>query len=84
MGQRTTAAATTATTATTTFANNSTAATIFYCLCCSCYYYNYYRSRVTAPEMTTAEARDLEVDGPLWDSHPVNAEPETHEEVVTR
>ena len=29
--------------------------------------------------MTTAETRDLEVDGPLWDSHPVNAKPETHE-----
>ena len=27
--------------------------------------------------MTTAETRDLEVDGPLWDSHPVNAEPDT-------
>jgi len=39
---------------------------------------------VTAPEMTTVEAINLEVNGPLWDSHAVDAEPETHEEVVTR
>ena len=62
---------------------------------CSCYDYNCYRSRVaapdletkdlevTAPEITTAEA-SLEVNGPLWDSHTVDVEPEIHEEVLTR
>jgi hypothetical protein len=35
---------------------------------------------VIALEATTAEARDFEVNGPLWDSHVVATEPESAEE----
>ena len=34
--------------------------------------------------MTTTEAGDLELNGPLWDSHVVEAEPETTEEINRR